>query len=243
MNNTTYMPYILPAARGLMFFLIQAVIAAIFFSNNSPNPWDSSTAWWSFSVTTVNIIYLTILIHQYKIEGLKYTDIFKINTGTLKSDLIALLLLFIIMAPASMVPNIFLGNLIFGNQQTALDLFLKPLPFWGIAGVMLLFPVTQGLVELAVYFIYAMPRIATQSGSRSFALIYTSILLSLQHIAVPFVFHQGFIIWRGLMFLPFAFIAGGVLLWRPRLFPYLAIIHCLMDASLGIMYITGGLLK
>lgn len=35
------------------------------------------------------------------------------------------------------------------------------------------------------------------------------------------------------MFLPFALAVGFLLRWRPRLLPYLAIVHILMDFSLA----------
>jgi len=37
------------------------------------------------------------------------------------------------------------------------------------------------------------------------------------------------------MFIPFAFLVGIVLDWRPRLLPYLAIIHVLMDTFFATM--------
>lgn len=44
--------------------------------------------------------------------------------------------------------------------------------------------------------------------------------------------------WRGLMFIPFAFGTGILLYWRPRLLPYVAFIHFLMDLSFGAMLLS-----
>jgi len=41
-----------------------------------------------------------------------------------------------------------------------------------------------------------------------------------------------------LMYIPFAFAAGLILHWRPRLLPYLAIIHTLMDMSFAMMFLS-----
>jgi putative effector of murein hydrolase len=38
--------------------------------------------------------------------------------------------------------------------------------------------------------------------------------------------------WRALMFLPFALYIGAILNWRPRLLPYFMVVHGLLDASL-----------
>jgi hypothetical protein len=64
------------------------------------------------------------------------------------------------------------------------------------------------------------------------------LLLGLQHIAVPLLFDARYILWRGLMFIPFAFFAAIVLHWRPRLLPYMVIAHVLMDMSFVAMLLS-----
>jgi len=39
------------------------------------------------------------------------------------------------------------------------------------------------------------------------------------------------------MFLPFAFLVGLVLKWRPRLLPYLAVVHVLIDEATSVFYL------
>jgi hypothetical protein len=67
------------------------------------------------------------------------------------------------------------------------------------------------------------------------ALTIPSLMLGFQHVGVPFLFNAPYLLWRGLMFVPFAFLAGMVLRWRPRMFPYLAVIHVLMDMAFAAM--------
>ena len=57
-------------------------------------------------------------------------------------------------------------------------------------------------------------------------------------MAVRLLFDLRFILWRGLMFIPFAFFAGIVLHWRPRLLPYMAMVHVLMDLSFAMMLLS-----
>jgi hypothetical protein len=52
------------------------------------------------------------------------------------------------------------------------------------------------------------------------------------------VFDVRFIIWRAFMFMPFAFLVGIVLRWRPSLLPYLAVIHVLLDAAFASMLLS-----
>ncbi|MBE2224976.1 MAG: hypothetical protein IAF02_25780 [Anaerolineae bacterium] len=54
---------------------------------------------------------------------------------------------------------------------------------------------------------------------------------------VPFLPDARFIIYRLVMFLPFAILIALVMHWRPRLMPYMAVIHVLMDMSVAVMFL------
>jgi hypothetical protein len=54
----------------------------------------------------------------------------------------------------------------------------------------------------------------------------------------PFIPDGRFILYRLVMFLPFALLVAVVIRQRPRLMPYLAIVHILMDMSIAIMFLT-----
>jgi hypothetical protein len=125
--------------------------------------------------------------------------------------------------------------MLFGDSQAALALLLRPLPLWASYASIALFPVTQGLAELPTYFAYVMHRLGLKEVRSWQPVTAASLALSFQHIAVPMLFDARFIVWRGLMFLPFAFLVGIVLRWRPTLLPYLVIIHVLMDVSFAAM--------
>jgi cytochrome b subunit of formate dehydrogenase len=51
------------------------------------------------------------------------------------------------------------------------------------------------------------------------------------------VFDVRFITWRALMFVPFAIVTGIILRWRPRLLPYMAVTHVLMNLSVAVMFL------
>jgi hypothetical protein len=114
---------------------------------------------------------------------------------------------------------------------------VRPLPLWAAYATIVLFPVTQGLAELATYFGCVMPRLASQGTNKYLALALPALMLGLQHVAVPFLFDGRFIAWRALMYIPFAFFAALLLRWRPRLLPYLALIHALMNMSFATMFL------
>jgi hypothetical protein len=63
------------------------------------------------------------------------------------------------------------------------------------------------------------------------------LFLSLQHMTLPFIPDLRFILYRGLVFLPFAALIGIALYRRPSLFPYFAILHGLMDMGTAFMFL------
>jgi hypothetical protein len=83
-----------------------------------------------------------------------------------------------------------------------------------------------------------MPRLDRRRFPDLHPVILPALMLGLQHFAIPFVFDPRFIAWRALMFIPFAFATGITLHWRPRLLPYTAIVHVLMDMAFATMLLN-----
>jgi hypothetical protein len=233
-------PWIMLPARLVLFAAIQALFALGFYLGGSSSAWDAGAAWWPFAVGLTNLVCLFLLVRLFKQEGGRYWDIFRFDRQHIKGDLLVLLASLVVMGPVSMGPNSLLASALFGDAMAPMRQFLAPLPLWAVySGGLLLFPITQGLVELATYFAYVMPRLGKLSGRPWLAYVLASTFLGLQHAAMPLRFDWRFLLWRGVMFMPFAFLIGAILKWRPRLLPYLAIVHVLMDFSTGILYVTG----
>jgi hypothetical protein len=110
-------------------------------------------------------------------------------------------------------------------------MFVRPLPVWAAVIGLVIWPITHGLAELPTYFGYAMPRLETRTGHPWLAVSLASFFLAAQHIALPLLLDGRFIAWRMLMFIPFALMVGILLHWRPRLLPYMVIVHILIDAA------------
>jgi hypothetical protein len=225
-------------SRLVLFAGVQALFALGFFLTGDPKAWESSANWWPFVVTIVNLICVATLVRSFRSEGKRYWDIFRIHIENLLRDILIVLGLFIIGGPISYFPNPMLSKALFGDSQLVLPLLVRPLPLWAVYASIFLFPITQSLAELATYFGYVMPRLESQGLRPCLAVTIPALLLGLQHIAVPLLFDLRFIAWRGLMYLPFAVFVGIVLYWRPRLLPYMAIIHVLMDLSFAMMLLS-----
>lgn len=238
LTTTKVSPWLLLFGRTGLFLGVQALFALRFYVGGTAPAWDASANWWPLSVTLVNGVCLAAMSYLLPREGELYWTFFRIKRPYIKADLLALVVILVIAVPVSYLPNVLLATALFGDAQGALDLLMRPLPFWAAMLSVVLFPVTQGLVELPLYFLYVMPRLYRQGVSHAGALTLAAIMLSLQHVAIPFLFDQRFITWRALMFLPFAFLVGVVLQWRPRLLPYLAIVHVLMDLAAAAMLLS-----
>jgi hypothetical protein len=221
--------------RIILFFGIQALFALGFWLAGSSSAWESSASWWPFVVTIANLICIALMIRLFHQEGKNFWDIFRVRKEHIKSDWLPLVGILILLGPVSYLPNIWLGGALFGDPEIPLYMMLRPLPLWAAYASIILFPVTQGLAEGPTYFIYSMPRLEAQGIARWLAVSMASLMLAFQHISVPFLFDTRFILWRGLMFIPFAFLVGIALRWRARLVPYLAIIHVLLDVAFAAM--------
>lgn len=246
--------------RTALFFLIQASVVIGFWATGSAQDsatglpgdpatyWQAAAAWWPYTVTLGNGLCLLVLLWLYRRENQSYWDLFRIRRASLGQDLLIVLGVLVFIGPLGYFPNVWLAQLLFGSPEAALTLFIQPLPVWAAFGAILIFPVLHGLVELPLYFAYAMPRLTVPSKApytspgqhaRPFPdlrpVFLPGVMLALQHIAMPFIPNWNFLLWRGFMFLPFALAVGVVLHWRPRLLPYLVVIHILMDLSLPLM--------
>jgi membrane protease YdiL (CAAX protease family) len=151
--------------------------------------------------------------------------------------LIIALVAFVILIPIASLPKQFLAELLWGTTETSYQLFFRPLPFWA-AFFSLLFPITIAFAELPTYFGLVMPRLEKQLDNGWLAWAICSFFLALQHIALPLIIDERFVIWRFGMFIPFAFFVGLCLKLRPRLFPYFMIGHAIIDLTVVIMIIN-----
>ena len=231
-------PWLMLFSRIVLFFGIQALFALGFLLAKSPSAWEQSANWWPLIVAAVNAVCIVLLVKIFRGEGRRYWDLFRIERKHILRDVLTVVGSFVIGGPIAYFPNVLLGGWLFGDPNATLDLFVRPLPSWAAYASIIVFPITQGLAELATYFGYVMPRLESQRLNKYVAIALPTLMLGLQHLAVPFLCDGRFILWRGLMYIPFAFFAGILLHWRPRLLPYMAIIHTVMNMSFATMFLT-----
>ncbi len=218
-------------SRLAMFLLFQAVIALIAGS------WKLSEKYWLLSATLTNIVSIVMLWVLFRREGRRFISIFRFERSSLKRDLLLFLGLTLIAGPVVFAPGYLLGNLIWNDPGVPTALMFGSIDLWIAYPLLLAFPVTIAIAELATYFVYIMPRLKVKMKPRWMALLLPVIFLSLQHCTLPFIPDAGFIIYRALVFLPFAALIGISLWFRPTLFPYFAILHGIMDFATALMFL------
>jgi hypothetical protein len=235
--NPALKPWLMLVIRLLFFLAFQALLGLLLWAVGSPNAWNAAAAWWPSAVIVTDLVCLVLLIRFYQQEGLRFWDIFKIEHQHIKTDALFMLGFLLISGPLGYLPNMLSARWLFGDPQIALDLLVRPLPVWAAVTGLGWFPLLQGLVEIPTYMLYARPRLEAQGLHPWLATGLASFFLSAQHIFAPFLPEARFITYRMVMFLPFAILIAIVMRAQPRLMPYLAVIHALMDLSLAVMFL------
>jgi len=232
-------PWVALFGRSGLVLALQALFAVAFWLDGTPAAWEAAAGWWPLAVILTNLVCLWALRAWFRAEGKNFWSIFRIQREHLKGDLLVLLGFLVIAGPLGYLPNVLLAGWLWGDPEGALALFVQPLPLWMAYTAAVVFPLTQGPAELPLYFAYVMPRLEAQGLGRWLAVGLASLALALQHVAIPLLFDGRFIVWRALMFLPFALLTGLLLRWRPRLLPYTAIIHVLINLTMAPFFLAG----
>lgn len=222
--------------RLLLFLFWQATTAAVLGLVGEPTPWQASVAWWPVAALLTNLVSFGLLRFLANREGLHCRRLIGVDFRRehLGKDLLALLVVFLLAGPLAVQANLGLASLIFGDAESAVALFVQPLPR-SIAWAVFLFPLTIAPVELPTYFAYAMPRLAARWSAPWMAVAVSAFWLGAQHMTLPFIPDLRFILWRVGSFIPLALLLGVSIRLRPRLLPYLMASHAVMDFPVAYM--------
>lgn len=223
--------------RFALFGIFQCLLACVFFLTKTNAAWYTSQGWWIVSGFSTNIVTFIVLKNYFKNKRIRYFDNFKFVRKSWWKDILILIGILLITFPISTYPNTYLAQLLYGSTDITFHLFFRSIPFWLIV-LGFFWAISQGLVELPFYFAYLMPQLETKLNNGWKAWLLASFFLAFQHTTLPLIFDVRFMFWRLGMFLPFAFFVGLCLKLRPRLFPYLMIIHALMDIGAVAVFFT-----
>lgn len=222
--NSKILPSIFLLPSRLMLFLVFQLLIALLLSS-----FEQSVKYWLLSASVTNLFSIIFLIYVFKSEGLRFLDLFRVDKTSFKKDILLFLGLTLVCGPVFFFPNYYLSIWLWGDSAVPYNMMFNPIPLPLIYALLVLFPVTIAFGELATYFGYIMPALKKQLNKKWLAVFFPVLFLSAQHCTLPFIPDLKFLIYRLLMYLPFACLIGITLYNRPKLFPYFAIMHGLLD--------------
>lgn len=218
-------------SRLALFLAFQAIIALL------ANSWEVSEIYWLLSATLTNLVSIALLFILFKLEGKNYFSIFSFNRANIKNDLLVFLGLAIVTVPVVFLPGYFLSNMLWADPNIPTQMMFAPIEKWLVYILLIAFPITISMAELATYFVYIMPILKVQFNMKWLAILFPVLFLSVQHCTLPFIPDIDFIIYRALVFLPFASLIGISIYYRPSLFIYFAILHGILDFGTALMFL------
>ena len=234
--STGSYPWLMLISRSVLFILFQLSIALVLALVGTSSAWNESARWWTFMVFLANFVSVYLLVRVFKIEGKRYFETIRFSRGAVKTDLIWFFLSSLVGMPIASAPMNILGAWIFGDPMIPTYMLFRPLPVWAFV-LSFLFPLTIAFAELPTYFGYVMPRLGAQLKNGWLAWLIASFFLAAQHMFLPLILDGRFMLWRLLMYLPFALFAGLMIKLRPTLLPYYLIVHALIDVSAVTVYL------
>ncbi len=217
-------PWLVLPARLVLFAGFQALFAL------GLGNWTASAQWWPVFGALANVATIALLAALLRGEGASFRSLFGPAATDRRGDLLRLPVVAVLAGLLAYFPNVWIAGWLYGSADGPLAAFLGPLPAWA-AVVAVAFPLTVMFAELPLYFGYAMPRLAAQTGRAWPAVVLPALFLAAQHVTLPLVLDARFLLWRLLMFLPFALFLGVVLRRRPSLMAYVIVLHGLLDAA------------
>jgi hypothetical protein len=218
--------------RLFLFAVFQAIIA-IFISS-----WIDSEKFWLLTATLTNVVSIVILKVLLKKEGKKYLTLFRFSKKQRGKDFMIFLVPALICLPVILIPSLSLSQWLWGNTAYYHQVLFRQIPKEIIYFLLLVFPITAALAEIPTYFGYIMPRLKDRLRLNWVAFVLPVIFLSVQNCALPLVFDAKFILFRGLMYLPYALLLGIFLFKRSSLLPYVSILYGMIYLLPVIMLLT-----
>ena len=222
------LPVALLPSRLILFALFQLLVAVIVQMASGVFSYQAAGIYWPYTATAANVATFMILVAAFKREGLSVTSLYRFGKGTAGTDIVTALIVLVVAAPLSVLPNGILASVLFGDPSVPNQWLFGRMPV-ALTYLAVLMPLTIAFAELPLYMGYIMPRLSLRSGNRAAAILTITFFLALQHCALPLIFDVRFILLRFAAFLPLALLFTLVLNWRPRLMPYMMIVHAIMD--------------
>ncbi|SOC22571.1 hypothetical protein SAMN05880501_11452 [Ureibacillus xyleni] len=225
--------------RTIFFLVFGLVMILIFNLLGSSDAMKEAEKWWPYQAILANVASFIVLKYLLNKEDKSYNTILHFKKEKLGKDVLKGLLYLLISFPFAAIGLYGVSYLVFGTMQPPANM-MQALPLGAAIIALILFPLSNALVELPTYFGYAFPRIEKKWGSVALAIILPALFLSLQHGPLPIVLGGAYISWRLLAFIPLAFVVA-IIFHKTRNITPLLIAHYVMDLQMVIYVLLASL--
>ena len=220
--------FFLPA-RLVFAFLAQSLTAGWFAFRGSANAWQEATSWWPVYSTLTDILCLFALVWLTRREGIKIADLIGAKGKDILKQLVWTPAYLVAVAPTAILANIITQ----GFYGTALPPMIAVVNLSPIGELysLIIWPIVWVITEELVYLGYLFPRIEVFSGKTWAAVLVVIFFWGFQHLAVPFIIDEKYLISRVLAAIaaissfPIVFVLG-----RRRLIPLIGV-HYIADLA------------
>jgi membrane protease YdiL (CAAX protease family) len=219
--------------RTVFFLVFGLVMIALFSSFGSGEAMKEAEKWWPFQAILANIASFLVLKFLLKKEGKSYNSILQFKKGKTGKDIGKGLLYLLISFPFAALGLYGGSYLLLGDIQPPTNM-MQAIPLGAAIIALIVFPLSNALVELPTYFGYAFPRIEKKWGL-AMAMVLPALFLAIQHGPLPIVLGGSYIAWRLLAFVPLAFVVGFIFHKTRNITP-LIVAHFIMDFQM-VMYV------
>jgi len=217
--------------RTLWFVVFGLLFVGLFAIAGNEHPLHAAERWWPFQAILANIVTFIFLRRWIRKEGGTYRSLFKIGKGELGIHVRQFLLFIVIGFALGAIPLYGASYLILGSF-TPPDTMFQALPLWAAIIALIVFPISNGLVETPTYIGYALPRLQRMIPISWVAITLAGLALAFQHVALPLVADVPYMLWRFVSFIPLAIALGFIYTRTKKLLP-IAAAHSIMDLQLA----------
>ena len=214
-------------------FIAQGLVAGLFALLGSTDAWSEAAAWWPVYSTITDVLSLLSLVWLTRREGMTLVDLVGIRGKAALKQLAWTPAYLLAVAPAAVLASV-ITQVFYGSSLPPM-ISVVDLPPAGVLYSLIVWPVIWVITEQLMYLGYLLPRIEALSGKTWVAVLVVTFFWGLQHLAIPFIADEKYLISRVLA----AWAATGgftlvFVLWRRRLVPLIGA-HYIADLSTAIL--------
>jgi hypothetical protein len=230
-------PLLLVAARTMLWFTFQCLLALVFLAQRHPAPFQAAGQWWIVYGTLSDVCCLLGMKYFTRREGIRLRDLIGPIRMRWGRDLWLGLAILMVSIPLFWAGGHLAVWLVYGSlAKVPMEFIVQrhSLPIWATVYSLTVWWVIQSATEEMTYQGYVLPRLEALTGRTWIAVSITGFWWAAQHFMIPFVPDWHYVAYRFLMFLPPLLLLMPVYLRMRRLGP-LIVAHWPMDILAAIM--------